>query len=170
MTLMLKPKRGGFLRPFGCGWFIREYLMGKGPYESPKIDLAVGAPQSVIFHDYKLALMRATAYDKATRVEERKARREQRRVNPDNIEKLAQRFLSRMPYKTQGCRYHSFIVYCSSVQKLGWVEATGKEEPSAFQEHYAPGPPRKYLRITKKGREASDSAWANPQAALYGRG
>ena len=167
MTLPLKPKRGGFLRPFGCGWFIREYLLGKGPYGSPKIEPEIGTPQAVIFHDYKLALMRATAFDRATRLEEKKARRKQRRVNPDNIESLAQRFLSRMPYKAQGCRYHSFVVYFSNLQRLGWVELTGKETLSSFQDHYPKGQPRRYFRITKVGKEASDVDWANPLRALY---
>ncbi len=170
MTLPLNPKRGGFLRPFGCAWFIREYLLGKRPYGSPKIDPEIGAPQAVIFHDYKLALMKATALDRATRIEEKRARREQRRVNPDNIESLAQRFLARMPYKANGCRYHSFVVYFSNLQRLDWVEATGQEVFSEFQEHYPPGQPRKYFRITKAGREASDDGWANPLRALHGQG
>ena len=167
MTLLLKPKRGGFLRPFGCAWFIREYLLGKGPYGSPKIAPAVGAPQGVIFHDYKLALMRATAFDRATRLEEKKARQEQRRVNPENIEGLAQRFLARMPYKAQGCRYHSFVVYFSNLQRLEWVELTGKETLSSFQDHYPNGQPQKYFRLTKAGRKARNSDWANPLWALY---
>jgi len=167
MVELLRPSRGGFLRPFGCGWFIREYLLGKGPYGSPKIDPTVGAPQAVIFHDYKLALMNATAFDRATRLEEKKARREQRRVNPENIEGLAQRFLARMPYKAQGCRYHSFVVYFSNLQRLGWVELTGKETLSSFQDHYPPGQPQKYFRLTKAGRDATDSDWANPLRALY---
>ena len=165
----LRPKRGGFLRPFGCGLFIRDFLLGRGPYESPKIDLNIGAPQAEIFHQYKMAQMRATALDRATRAEEKIARRDKRRINPDNIDKLAKRYLSRMSYKAHGCRYHSFIDYFSTIQKLGWVEATGREEPSAFQEHYAQGQPRKYFRLTKAGREASDDDWANPHRALYGR-
>ena len=168
MTLLLKPRHGGFLRPFGCGWFIREYLLGKGPYDSPKIDPEVGAPQAVIFHDYKLALMRATALDRATRLEEKKARREKRSISPDNIESLAERYLNRMPYKAQGCRYHSFVVYFSNLLRLGWVEFTGKIMPSSFQDHYPDGQPRKYFRLTKAGKKANDSAWANPLRALYG--
>jgi len=167
---LLKPTRGGFLRPFGCGWFIREFLLGNGPYESPKIDPDVGAPQADIFHHYKIGLMKATALDKATRVEEKRARREKRSINPDNIDRLAERYLARMPYKAQGCRFHSFITYFSTIQRLGWVEATGREEPSAFQEHYPAGPPRRYFRLTDAGRAASDAAWSNPQFALYGRG
>ena len=169
MVELLKPVRGGFLRPFGCGWFIKEYLLGKGPYSSPKIDPDVGAPQADIFHEYKMALMKATALDRATKAEEKRARREKRPINPDNIESLAERYLCRMPYKAQGCRFHSFVVYFSTIQRLGWVEATGQEELSEFQAHYPPGPPRKYFRLTKAGREASNSAWANPHLALYGK-
>jgi hypothetical protein len=164
----LRPVRGGFLRPFGCGWFIREFLLDNGPYDSPRIDSEVGAPQADIFHHYKMALMKATALDRATRAEEKKARREKRTINPDNIDRLTERYLARMPYKAQGCRFHSFVVYFSNIQRLGWVEATGREEPSSFQEHYPPGPPRKYFRLTEAGRGAGETAWANPYLALYG--
>jgi len=165
----LRPARGGFLRPFGCGWFIREFLMGNGPHGSPIIDLDVGAPQADIFHHYKVALMKATALDRATRAEEKRARREKRPINPDNIGGLAQRYLARMPYKAQGCRYHSFVVYFSDLQRLCWVEFTGREEPSSFQDHYPPGPPRKFFRLTELGRKTSDAAWSNPRLVLYGR-
>jgi len=164
----LRPARGGFLRPFGCGSFIKAFLMGSGPYGSPVIDPEVGAPQADIFHHYKMALMRATALDRATRVEGKRARQEKRSINPENIEELAERYLARMPYKAQGCRFHSFVVYFSNIQRLGWVEATGREEPSAFQEHYPPGQPRRYFRLTEAGRVASEIAWANPYLALYG--
>jgi hypothetical protein len=165
---LLKPKRGGFLRPFGCGWFIREFLMGNGPYGSPSIDPHIGAPQSDIFYYYKMALIRATALDRATRMEERRARREKHSIEPANIEKLTERYLSHMPYKAQGCRYHSFVVYFSTLQRLGWVEATGREEPSAFQEHYPLGQPRRYSRLTPAGLHAGDGDWINPHLARYG--
>lgn len=168
MTWPLRPKRGGFLRPFGCGWFIREFLLGKGPNGSPRIDPDVGAPQADIFHEYKMALMRATALDRAARTEEKRARREKRQINPDNIETLAERYLARTSYKAQGARFHSFVVYFSTIQRLGWVEATGREEPSEFQEHHPPGPPRRYFRLTEAGRQAGEAAWANPHLALYG--
>jgi hypothetical protein len=165
----LRPTRGGFLRPFGCGWFIREFLMGHGPNGSPRIAPEVGAPQADIFHHYKMALIKATALDRATRVEERRARRGKRPIAPDNIEKLTERYLTRMPYKAQGCRFHSFVVYFSNLQRLGWVEPTGREEKSAFQDYYPPGPPRRYFRLTDAGKAASEAAWANPLFALYGR-
>jgi hypothetical protein len=168
MAQALRPKRGGFLRPFGCGWFIREFLIGNSPYGAPAIDPDTGAPQSEIFYQYKNALMRATAVDRATREEEHRARREKRSISPEKIGELTEQNLSRLPYKTSGCNYHSFVVYFSNLQRLGWVDLTGREETSAFQEHYSSGPPRKYFRLTTAGRQASDSAWSNPHAALYG--
>jgi hypothetical protein len=164
----LRPARGGFLRPFGCGWFIREFLLGHGPNGSPIIDPDVGAPQADIFYHYKRALLKATALDRATRVEERRARREKRPINPDNIDRLAKKYLARMPYKAQGCRFHSFVVYFSTLQRLGWVEPTGREEPSSFQDHYPPGPPRRYFRLTQKGKSTPAYLWADPHKALYG--
>ena len=112
--------------------------------------------------------MRATALDRATRAEEKRARRERRAIDPANIERLAERYLSRMPYKAQGCRYHSFVVYFSNVERLKWVKATGREEVSAFQDHYPAGMPRRYFRLTDAGRAASDASWSNPYLALYG--
>jgi hypothetical protein len=169
MVEPLRPARGGFLRPFGCGWFIREFLMGNGPYGSPTIDPSVGSPQADIFRHYKMALMRATALDRATLAEEKRARREKRPISPQIIETLAEVYLARMPYKAQGARFHSFVVYFSTIQRLGWVEPTGKEEASAFQDNYPPGQPRKYFRLTKAGREVSDASWSNPHLALYGK-
>ena len=168
MVELLRPKRGGFMRPFGCGEFIREYLLGNGPYGSPRIDPDVGAPQADIFYHYKNALMRVKALDEATKEEERRAKREERSINPEEIDRLNKEYLARLPYKTIACKYHSFVVYFSTLQRLGWVEFTGREEQSAFQDNYPAGYPRRYFRLTKKGRKAPDSAWANPHAALYG--
>ena len=90
MTLLLKPKRGGFLRPFGLGWFIREFLSGNGPYGSAVIDPAAGAPQSDIFSQYKQALIRETAMDRATKTEEKRAKREKRSIDPVRIKRKLQ--------------------------------------------------------------------------------
>jgi hypothetical protein len=109
MTLPLRPKRGGFLRPFRCGLFIRDFLLGLGPHGSPKIKPEIGTYQAYIFKQYKLALMRATAEDKAIRTEEKRARKENRRIDPDNIEALIEEYLSRMTYKANGCRYCSYF-------------------------------------------------------------
>ncbi len=168
MVELLRPERGGFLRPFGCGWFIKEFLLGYAPEGSPVVDPDIGAPQADIFYHYKMALRKATALDRATRMEERKARREKRSISPDNIEKLTGKYLVHMPYKSNGCRYHSFVVYFSTLRRLGWVEPSGYEEPSAFQDNYPPGPSRIYYRLTQAGRGAGDDAWANPHLTLYG--
>ena len=169
MVELLRPIKGGFLRPFGCGWFIREFLFGHGPEGRPKIDPNRGACQADIFYHYKTALLKAIALDRAIRQEERQARRQRRAISPERIEQLTERYLARLPYKTTSCRYHSFIVYFSNLQRLDWVEFTGREEASAFQDHYPPGPPRRYFRLTKAGREAGEAAWSNPLLALYGR-
>jgi len=156
------------LRSVGCAEFIRKFLLGQGPNGASAIDPETGAPQADIFYHYKMALIRDTAFDRATRVEEKQARREHRSIEPGNIEKLAEKYLARIPYKTRGCRYHSFIVYFATLQRLGWVEPTGREEPSSFQDHYPPGPPCRYFRLAKAGREASETAWKNPCRVLYG--
>lgn len=168
MILPLRPRHGGFLRSIGCGVFIFEFLSGNGPHGAEIIDPEIGAPQATIFREYKLALIRATALDRATRTEEKMARREKRSIDPDNITRLTDKYLTRMPYKAQGCRFHSFVVYFSTLRRLGWVEFTGRVEPSAFQDNYPPGPPKRYYRLTATGLAASHSDWANPQLALYG--
>lgn len=164
----LRPARGGFLRPFGCGWFIREFLLGHGPNGSLKIDPEIGTPQASIFYYYKQALRKATALVRATRREKQQARREKRAISPEEIERLTERYLARIPYKSTGCRYHSFVVYFSNLQRLSWVEPTGREEASTFQDNYPEGPPRRSFRLTAAGRSASDAAWANPHRAIYG--
>jgi hypothetical protein len=168
MTMPLRPERGGFLRPFGCGWFIREFLLGNHPYGSAAVDPQKGAPQSEIFYHYKKALIEEMAVDRATREEERLARLEKRAIDPENIEKLTQKYIARIPYKSTSCRYHSFVVYFSNLQRLDWVEFTGKEEHSALQDNYPEGHSRKYFRLTAAGIAATEGAWANPLSALYG--
>jgi hypothetical protein len=154
---LIRPRRGGFLRPFGCGEFIREYLGSHGNQ---------GACQADVFYEYKMALIRETAVDKAIRKEETQARKEKRTINPENIQALSDSYARSMPYKSHGCRYHSFVVYFSMLQRLGWVEPTGLEETSAFQQNYIKSQPRRYYRLTPAGLAASSGAWANPQRAL----
>jgi hypothetical protein len=167
MTLPLRPKRGGFLRPFGCGWFIKEFLLGNAPHNSPVIKPKIGAPQADIFYQYKQALRRVTAEDRAVRQEEKNARKAKRPINPDNIETLTRKYLERLPYKSRGCRYHSFVTYFSTLQKLSWVEPSGVVEPSTFQDNYPQGKPRIYFRLTQKGETLPNEFWADPRKALY---
>ena len=68
MAVAMRPTIGGFLRPFGCGWFIREFLLGNGPEDSTKIDPGRGATQADINYQYKEALARATARERAERI------------------------------------------------------------------------------------------------------
>jgi hypothetical protein len=79
-------------------------------------------------------------------------------------------YLSRIPYKLIKCRYHSFQRYFHWLKQLGWVEFSGKEETSSIQENmpdYPQAPPRRFYRLTKKGIEAPDYEWSNPQLTLY---
>ncbi|MBE9501286.1 MAG: hypothetical protein IMY87_02525 [Chloroflexi bacterium] len=133
MAEVLKPARGGFLRPFGCGEFIWKFLLGHGPHGSSVIDPYVGAAQADIFRHYKVALMKAAAVDRTTRTEEEMAKRQKRRIDPENIERLTQRYLDGMPYKAQGCRFHNFIVYFSTLQRLGWVKLQAKKSRQPFR-------------------------------------
>lgn len=149
MADLLKPVRGGFLRPFGCGWFIREFLLGHGPHGSARINPNVGAPQVDIFYHYKNSLRREAALDKATRAEERRARHEKRRIDPDNIEKLAEAYLARMPYKTQGCRFHSFVVYFSTLVTAGLGRTDWQTAAFAFPGPLPAGPASTVLSTDK---------------------
>jgi hypothetical protein len=153
MTLPLRPRRGGFLCPFGCGSFIRDYLSSNG-----------AGVQADIFREYKESLLLQIAADRAIRHEEKLARLQKRRIEPDNIDKFTSLYLTRIPFKSSGCRYHSFVTYFSLLIRLGWVEFTGEVEESDF----ADGQPRKYYQLTSAGMAASDSEWSNPHRALYG--
>ena len=164
MVMLLRPERGGFRRPFGCGQFIYSYLSGQGPHDSPAINPSQGAPQSDIFYYYKKALIKETALNMATVKEEKQAKREKRQIDPDTIESLTDKYLKRIPYKSKGCRYHSFVTYFSLLIRLEWVEFTGQVEQSEFYR----GQSRRYYRLTASGAAASDSAWSNPYRALYG--
>jgi hypothetical protein len=162
-----KPTRGGFLRPIGCGIFIRDFLAGLGPLGSIRIDAKEGACQADIFFQYKTALARVKAEDMATRDEERQAKREKRKIDPDKIASLTESYLQRISIKSRGARYHSFVMYFSTIQNLGWVKATGKEEPSEMQETFPSAPPRRFYRLTPKGRRASEDSWAHPFLTRY---
>jgi len=166
MVITLRPNRGGFIRAFGLGWFIREFLLGRGPEGSPAIDPEKGAPQADIFYHYKLALFKSYAEDAAVRKEEEEARREDRSIRPENIEKWAAYYKERIPYKLTRCRYHSFVNYCGMLRRLGWIEEV-TEELSGPQEYDPKFQPRRYYRLTRKGIDAPDPEWSNPKLVLY---
>jgi len=166
MVTPIRPNRGGFLRPFGCGWFIREFLLGHGPEGSPVIDPDRGACQQDIFYNYKLALYRAYAEDAVARDEEERIRRGLPPYTPEEAEVRFRYHFERIAYKLTRCRYHSFRRYFHWLKQLGWVEPTGEEEDSAMQEatdYHPDAYPRIYYRLTKEGIEAPEEDWAHPQ-------
>ena len=167
MVIQLRPGRGGFLRPFGCGWFIREFLLGHGPEGSPTIDPENGACQEDIFYHYKLALHRAYAEDAVAWENEARIKAGKSIYSPEEYAERVDWFLRRIPYKLHKARYHSFQRYFHWLKQLGWVELTGEEEMSSVQEYYSEAPPRKYYRLTKKGMDAPDYEWSRPQLVLY---
>ena len=167
MVTTLRPARGGFIRPFGCAWFIREFLAGHAPEGSPIIDPDIGAPQTDINYQYKSALVRAIARDRAERLEEARIRRGFPAFTEEEADKVYELELKRVPHKYTRMRYHSFLVYFGMLKRLGWVEETGEMEPSTFQDNYPPGPSRIYYRLTGAGRAAADAEWSNPLFVLY---
>jgi len=166
MTLPLKPQHGGFLRPFGCGWFIREFLLGNGPEGSRVVDPQQGAPQADINFEYKEALARATARERAERIISRMVVGGAD-VTEEQADMIYERELKRMSRKFTHMRYHSFLMYFGVLKRLGWVETTNKTEPSSIQDNYPPAPQRVYYRLTKKGVDAGEELWSNPLFTLY---
>jgi hypothetical protein len=166
MTESLRPTRGGFLRPFGCGWFIREYLLGRGPEGSAKIDPALGAPQVDICFEYKESLARATAREHAERIISDKVVNNAD-VSEAEAEEIYQRELKKVSRKFSHMRYHSFLMYFGVLKKLHWVEVAGFAEDSGIQDNYSNAPSRVYYRLTAAGKAAGDELWSNPLFALY---
>ncbi|GAI87134.1 unnamed protein product, partial [marine sediment metagenome] len=120
-----------------------------------------------IHGEYKSALHRAHASDAAVRDEEERARREKRPISPERIEAMTEFYLVRIPYKELKMRYASFTRYFGHLKRLGWVEETGKTEPSAIQDDYPPAPPRVFYRLTDAGWKASLAEVSNPVRTLY---
>jgi len=164
--LELRPNRGGFLRPFGCGWFIREYLLGNGPGGSRAIDPERGAAQADINYEYKEALSRATARERAERIISRMVVGGAD-VTEEQADRIYERELKRVSRKFTHMRYHSFLMYFGVLKRLEWVEPTGQTETSSIQDNYPPAPERTYYRLTRKGIEAGDEFWSNPLFTLY---
>ena len=148
--LPLRPGRGGFIRPFGCGWFIREFLLGHGPEGSPKVDPQTGACQEDIFYHYKKAIHRAYADDAIAWENEEWIRQGKPIYTEEEYTERFEYLMSRIPYKLVKCRYHSFNRYFHMLKQLAWTERTGREEAAAIQDYYPEAPPRRYYRLTKR--------------------
>jgi hypothetical protein len=163
----LRPTSGGFIRPFGCAWFIIEFLKGNGPEDSKHIDHKIGAPMTDIHFEYKSALHRAHARDSVEREEEKRIRRGLPAFSEEEYADRVQYYLSRIPYKLLKMRYSSFTRYFGHLKRLGWVEETGKTEPSTIQDDYPPAPSRVFYRLTEAGRKASITEISDPLMTLY---
>lgn len=166
MVIALRPTKGGFLRPFGCGWFIREYLLGNGPEGSTRIDPDRGAPQSDINYEYKVAMATVTARERTEKIISQLVL-DGKDVAEEVAEEIYQRELKKISHKFTRMRYHSFLKYFGTLKKLGWVEATSETEKSAMQDHYSKAPERVYYRLTEAGRIAHDEEWSNPLFTMY---
>ena len=162
----LKPSKGGFLRPFGCGWFIREFLLGNGPAGSTKIDPTLGDTQSDICYQYKEAIARATAQARAEKLISDMVVAGVD-VSEETAEIILQRELKKVSRKFTHMRYHSFLMYFGVLKKLQWVETTGEAEDSGIQDNYPSAPSRVYYRLTEEGKAAGDELWSNPLFTLY---
>ena len=163
----LKPVTGGFLRPFGCAWFIIEFLKGNGPEGSKEIDPEIGAPMTDIHFEYKSALHRARAKDAVEHQEERRIRHGRTAYSEEEYHERLQYYLSRIPYKLYKMRYASFTRYFGHLKRLGWVEETGRTEPSAIQDDYPPAPSRVYYHLTEAGWKATSDEISDPVQTLY---
>lgn len=167
MVVGIRPNQGGFLRPFGCAWFIIEFLKGNGPQESRTIDPARGAPMVDILAEYKAALLRAFARDAVEREEEKRIRSGRAAFTEEEYAERLDYYFNRIPYKFTRMRYSSFCRYVGHLKRLGWLEESGKTEASALQDNYPPAPPRVYYRLTEAGWKATIAEISNPIRTLY---
>ena len=128
----LRPARGGFLRPFGCGWFIREYLLGRSPNGSPGIDPENGSCQEDIFYHYKIALHKAYAEEAVAYENEERIGLGKPIYTDEEYQERVGYYMSKMPYKLVKCRYHSFSRYFHFLKQLQWVERTVERSHQPF--------------------------------------
>lgn len=170
MVTDVKPGRGGYARSIGCGLFIRDFLLGKGPFGSIRIDPYRGSCQADIFYQYKLALHRSYAENAVAKEQEERAKRGLELYTEEEYAARVEWRLRRIPYKLVKSRYHSFRRYFHYLKQLAWVELTGQEEVSVLQdvsENHPDTHARKLYRLTRSGIAASHEDWANPQRLLY---
>ena len=163
----LRPIIGGFLRFFGCAWFIIEFLKGNGPAGSKKIDPDIGAPMTDIFSEYKEALHRARARDGVEREEEKGIKRGRPAYTEEEYEGRYRYFLECIPHKLYKMKYASFTRYFGHLKRLGWVIESGITEPSTIQDDYPPAPSRVFYRLTEAGWKATPEEMADPVQTLY---
>jgi hypothetical protein len=143
--------------------------MGRGPFGSSIINPERGAATEDIRYAYKTALLREYAEDMVAMAME------------EGIELSVEEALERIPKRLTKMRSHSFYRYFHHLKMLGWVEPTGEEErsamggmPGARVKKIGKGAlievpqPRRFYRLTAKGKAASDIEWQDPLQTLYG--
>jgi len=162
-----RPNNSGFLRPFGCAWFIIEFLKGNGPQDSKEIDPDIGSPMTDIHSEYKSALHRAHARDVVEREEEKRIKRDKPAYTEEEYLERLRYFLDRIPYKLYKMRYSSFTRYFGHLKRLGWVIESGITERSTFQDDYPPAPSRIFYRLTEDGWKATADEISDPVQTLY---
>lgn len=167
MVEPVKPAKGGFKRHFGTAWFTIEFLKGNGPEGSKRVNPDIGAPMTDIHYGYKSALHRAHARNAVELEEEKRIKRGKPAYTEEEYAARLEHFLNRIPYKLLKMRYSSFTRYFGHLKRLGWVEESGRTEPSAFQQDYPPAPPRVYYRLTEAGKTASAAEISDPVMTLY---
>ena len=72
-----------------------------------------------------------------------------------------------IPCKLTKMRCSSFSRYFGHLERLGWVEETGKTEPSGIWDSYPPAPSRVFYRLTEAGKKATLAEVSNPLRFLY---
>jgi len=140
--------------------------MGNGPEGSTKVNPSRGAAQADINFEYKEALARATARERAERIISRMVL-SGADVTEEEADRIYERELKRLSRKFTHMRYHSFLMYFGVLKRLGWVEPTEETEPSTIQDNYPSAPERVYYRLTEKGKRAGGELWSNPLFTLY---
>jgi hypothetical protein len=167
MVMQTKPINGGFQRLIRTTPFILDFLKGKGPEGSRKINSKVGAPMTDIHAEYKNALHKIFARETVEKEEEKRIGKGSPAYSEEEFKEREQHYLDKIPYKLFKMRYSSFCRYFGHLKRLGWVKESGRTEPSAFQDSYPQAPPRVYYLITQQGRKASAKEIADPLMTLY---
>jgi hypothetical protein len=148
--------------------FIRDYLTGLGPEDTPKIDPDEGDYAERIFYHYKGALRRAYARDAVAWENERRVRAGRDEYSAEEYAERLEWHLERIPYKLHRARSISFFRYFHYLKQLGFVEPTGREEESYIQGiTYPEAPPCRYYRLSTEGKAAPEYDWYRPQLTLY---
>jgi hypothetical protein len=116
---------------------------------------------------YKEALFRAYAEDLVAADEEERLRKGLPPLSVEEAEEKVRYYLERIPQRLTRMRYPRFGRYFSHLKRLGYVEESGREEPSLVQEGYPPAPPRRYYRLTQAGKRATMADLSDPIMTLY---